>query len=296
MFCHKCGAQLTEGAGFCHKCGTKIAYREADLNHVETSLTDGEITNHILQQTAVDIPDQTDEQEHMEMNERNIFKEFVNNHIQKTTKFQSVDDLIMNSRPLAFIWPCIGIPLAIGFILEAKNLSEPTGWIASLLVFGAFFGYITVYITSGVIRGKCRRKFSGSFDQNIDIEEFRLFLTGHLPDLSPYFHQCGYLSRSGLLAAIDNKVSKLYKETTLCCEFGPKKKSLALLCIRPDPTSPDSGRIQYFVNASRNGFMLDGRAAGFLGHACLIKTAPIMQAAIEYYLKDYTRRDDNVLS
>ena len=24
MFCHKCGNQVAEGAGFCHKCGTKV--------------------------------------------------------------------------------------------------------------------------------------------------------------------------------------------------------------------------------------------------------------------------------
>ena len=24
MFCHKCGAQIAEGAGFCHQCGTKV--------------------------------------------------------------------------------------------------------------------------------------------------------------------------------------------------------------------------------------------------------------------------------
>ena len=28
MFCHKCGAQMVEGAVFCHKCGTKAVYEE----------------------------------------------------------------------------------------------------------------------------------------------------------------------------------------------------------------------------------------------------------------------------
>lgn len=26
MFCHKCGTQIPEDAGFCHKCGTKVVY------------------------------------------------------------------------------------------------------------------------------------------------------------------------------------------------------------------------------------------------------------------------------
>ena len=28
MFCHKCGTQIADGAGFCHKCGTKVVYEE----------------------------------------------------------------------------------------------------------------------------------------------------------------------------------------------------------------------------------------------------------------------------
>lgn len=28
MFCHKCGAQIAEGASFCHKCGTKAVYED----------------------------------------------------------------------------------------------------------------------------------------------------------------------------------------------------------------------------------------------------------------------------
>lgn len=28
MFCHMCGTQIAEGAGFCHKCGTKVEYED----------------------------------------------------------------------------------------------------------------------------------------------------------------------------------------------------------------------------------------------------------------------------
>lgn len=30
MFCHKCGAQVADGAAFCHKCGTKIVYEDTE--------------------------------------------------------------------------------------------------------------------------------------------------------------------------------------------------------------------------------------------------------------------------
>ena len=30
MFCHKCGAQIADGADFCHKCGTKVVYENTE--------------------------------------------------------------------------------------------------------------------------------------------------------------------------------------------------------------------------------------------------------------------------
>lgn len=32
MFCHKCGAQIAEGAAFCHKCGAKVIPAEGELH------------------------------------------------------------------------------------------------------------------------------------------------------------------------------------------------------------------------------------------------------------------------
>lgn len=36
MFCHKCGAQIAEGAVFCHKCGTKVVYADTSQHPMET--------------------------------------------------------------------------------------------------------------------------------------------------------------------------------------------------------------------------------------------------------------------
>ena len=32
MFCHKCGAQIAEGAAFCQKCGAKVIPAEGELH------------------------------------------------------------------------------------------------------------------------------------------------------------------------------------------------------------------------------------------------------------------------
>lgn len=37
MFCHKCGTQLPEGAGFCHKCGTKVVHDSTEQQVSDTS-------------------------------------------------------------------------------------------------------------------------------------------------------------------------------------------------------------------------------------------------------------------
>jgi len=34
MFCHKCGAQIAEGAIFCHKCGTQVVYEDTEPHRV----------------------------------------------------------------------------------------------------------------------------------------------------------------------------------------------------------------------------------------------------------------------
>lgn len=189
---------------------------------------------------------------------------------------------------MKFAWICLGALSLLGLILGATNLGGAVGALVGILIIGGFIGYAVVFIASGVIRKQYRDKFYGEFEQEINIESFLVFLDGHLKTLSSYFHECGYLDqRGGLQTSISNAVAGAFKEVTLACVCGPKKKSLATICIRPDVRDPDSGRKQYIVGAVYRGFLIDGRAAGFLGHACLIRTAPVLQAAMKYYLKHY---------
>lgn len=286
MFCCKCGTQLEEGSVFCHKCGTKVLYTNSGLN---TSDSQREKIN--LEKSNVVIPTsyvamasaQVESPVNIEDNSKSQFKEFVDKNIRNTTKFQSVEDILTNSKPWTFAWVCIGALTLIGLILGIRSGQN---LLLSMLLFGGFFGYGAIFIVSAIIRRQYRVKFYGEFEQEINFEEFLAFLNENLRKLSPDFHECRYLSKSGgLLTHIENIVSKEFGEITLCCEFGPTKSQLATICIRPDVKQPNSGRMQYFIDAEKNGFSIDGRGAGFLGHACLMKTAPIMQAAIEYYLK-----------
>lgn len=272
MFCHKCGTQIADEASFCQKCGTKIIDGAAAQQPIVESQAIVEKSN----MGAEPIADNPAYSSNMET-DGYAFKAFVDNHVRMTTKFQSADDLINNCKPMGFVWICFGVCALAGLA------GGPVG----VLVIGGFFGYCATFIASGIIRTKYRRKFYGAFEGEIDIERFLAFLDANLKTLSPYFHECGYLKeRGGLGTIVSNAVSKAAQEVILVCECGAKKKSMATICIRPDISNPDSGKMQYFVDATHRGFLIDGRAAGFLAHSCLIKTAPIMQAAIEYYLKN----------
>ena len=149
------------------------------------------------------------------------------------------------------------------------------------MALGGFFGYVATYFASAIIRSTYETKFVGNFSSGIDIDNFRAFLDKHLQYISPYFHEWGFLSRKGFVAILDNHLSNMAKEVRICAEFGSKRKQLVVFYIRPKK----SGDQCYRASALKNGFLVDGRMAGFLGHGTLIRTAPILQAAMEYYLK-----------
>lgn len=293
MFCHKCGAQIAEGAAFCHRCGTKVVYagtapQPADPpvhTHeptVTSSPTAAAATNPLLQAPGVLI--QASVPINVSGHSGNSFKAFVDSHVRATTSFQSTEELL-ESKPMGFVWIVFGVLSLIGLVLGSVNIGGLAGALTGVLVFGGFFGYATVFIISGVIRGQYRAKYSGKVDCIIDPDDFQMFLNTHLKSVSSYFHECGYLNkRGGLLTTVEKMVSNTLQEVTLCCVLGANEKNVATITIRPDTAAPGSGGMRYFVGAVRRGFLIDGRAASFLGHTCLIRTAPIMQAAMLYYI------------
>jgi hypothetical protein len=257
---------------FCNKCGAKIAktasiQQEPNMSAVNPTPTISDKQSHTYtQENAINI-------------NINNFKAFVDNHVRSTTKFQSADDLLKNSKPWNFLWICLGVSFVIGLVLKF-----PIGGLVFL-----FFGYAAAFIASGIIRMRYISTHSGEFTGDIDINDLFIFLNEHLKLISPYFNEWGYLSNKGLLAVLENAVAKAMEEVRICSEFGPNRKHLVALYIRPKKVDAKPGEKLYFVDAMKNGFLLDGRAAGFLGHGTLIRTAPILQAAMKYYLKSTGR-------
>jgi len=267
MFCHKCGTQIAEGAAFCYKCGTKVASIEDTPQLLDTKPTTAE-------------PKQPIPTASVQAGVSSDFKEFVDNHVRSTTKFQSAEDLLLHCKPTTTLWTCFGTVL-----LSFTILGILQGMLWGGVLLGVLFGYTVMFIASAIIRGLCKDKFRGGFIGSINMVELIDFLNESLKNIHPYFHEWGYLTGKGFLPALENAVANSAREVRICSEFGPNRKNLIALYIQPKVVDAKPGEMVYFIDAMKNGFLIDVRAAGFLGHSSLIRTAPILQAAMEYYLK-----------
>jgi hypothetical protein len=270
MFCHQCGTQSLEGAEYCQKCGTKLLSYDSEQENPATfpqSLPNSTAMNEQNSNEQVALSDLLIDD----------FRNFVDNHVRATTRFQSATNLLENSTPFRFVWICMGIAILVGLVLMG-----PLG----ILIFGLLFGYVATFIAGGIIRTRYKSKFSGSYTGDINIDDLLAFLSTVLIQIHPYFHEWGYLSKEGLIPSlIENPLSGILHEIRICSEFGAKKKHLITLYIKPKSADATSnGKAYYNISAIKNGVILDWRADGFHGHGSLIRTAPILQASMEYYL------------
>lgn len=269
MFCNKCGNKLPEDSGFCPKCGTKIV-------SADTIQQTSDMSAPTTQPGAINIaepshPATTSVQASIPTANENDFKAFIDNHVRMNTKYQSAEDLLKKSKPLAFFLSmCFGIPTIIGLVAAG-----PIG----ALLFGIFFGHVARFIAGGIIRFRYSYKTSGKFDRSIDTDELIRFFNERLGYLSPYFHEWKPISAG-----------------TIGASFGIKQRSTALISIIPDKESPGSKGVEYIFNAKNNPSTsilskIIGQTffslfqIGEPQHDCLFKSVPILRAAMEYYLK-----------
>lgn len=224
------------------------------------------------------------------------FREFVNGFIRKNTAFQSAEELLSSKVPCRFVWICYGVP-AVYMLYLVLSLSNDTGFARNIimnmlgLIFIAFiFGYLAAHLVGGIKKNTYAAKFSGGIASNIDVDELIRFLNERLAYLSPYFHEWGYLRQTMNLAVGGVSVAEMditgSTEIALCSEFGEKKAFYSVFYIRPDLLDPDSGRRKYICNVKMR--KADIRCEKY---ACVVKTAPILQAAAEYYLKEYITKE-----
>lgn len=256
MLCKKCGTQISGDMSFCPKCGVEA-----------------------------------------KENQKDDFEEFVDNHIRKTTPFQSAKELLDGKVPMRFAQISFGVPALLGVVLcifGDGNIFEKLFVVLFLVL---VFGYLAAYIACKSVSLRYCSQYFGKYEGIIDIDDLRQFLNGHLNYLQPYFHEWGYLQResTSIQGSIETKITEItseaLKEVKICTEFGEKQWRLAVICIRPDTVVRNSGKQEYLFSAENRieGASFLSHDMGFAKYKCLFKTAPILQAAMEYYLKNYKK-------
>lgn len=265
MFCHKCGAQINEGAQFCHKCGVKVVYADTPQAADESETTS---TVEPLQQVPAEPIQPT------ARTDKSDFKAFVDNHVRQTTKFQSAEELLDSQVPQKFMWICFGIPAVIGFMAG--------GPLPALLI-GLFFGYPAALITD-FIKGFSAKGSVEKINERINSDELIQFLNEHLNYLSLHFHEWGYINYSGfgvrgavMAHALNSVTASAVRVGT---GFGRKQMCFVEIWIEPDETDSDSNGMKYYFSSAM-------RLPWPSKYLCMVKTVPVLQAAMEYYLKQY---------
>lgn len=268
MFCQKCGTQIAEGADFCLKCGAKVVYENTGKQPENApQMIVGKNSDSVILDDGGDL------------------KKFVDDHIRATTKFQSAEEMLKRSNPQLFVWICFIVPAIIGLIAGG-----PVG----ALLFAIVFGHTARWIAGGIIRMRCTAKTSGKFGGNIDTEQLCRFLNAHLNSLYPCFHQ--WNCQEGRMF----RGEETWAEFKLSASFGEKERCTVTLYIRPEDPKPDAIK-KYVTGVVDNGTTLS-KIVGMTifsllqisdpRTACLLKTAPILQAAMMYYLEyDKERRN-----
>lgn len=288
MFCHKCGTQIDEEAAFCYKCGTKVVHMDTKLQASDEASVPAE-----PEKISAEPPVQGTPMESVQAaasaegitDYGTDFKTFVNNHVRQTTKFQSAEELLNSHVSQKFMWICFGIPAIIGLVAAG-----PVG----ALLFGLFFGYPTALLTDFMkgshvnVTGPIEK-----IDGKIAPDNLIQFLNEQMRYLSPHFHEWDYINYrgSGVRGAVTAHTlnSITASAAKIGTEFGRKQRCFVVIWIEPDETNPDSGRMKYYFRTS-------AKSVWPSKYLCMVKTVPILQAVMKYYLKNYGGGSNNVLS
>lgn len=271
MFCQNCGTKGIDGARFCQKCGAEIAFTE----------TAGQITYDSAPILGmINAPD----------NQNNDFKKFIDNHVKKVTGLQSAEELLKSSVPLKYVKTCYGIFGILWMIMLFQSASSDgfEGLILAFLciIFFFLFGALAAIIVGGIKKTQysAKTKPFGKIDGHINPEELLRFLNSHLRCLSPYFDEWDYYkenkyARPGIAGMMVTAMENT--QLRLGAEFGKEHKyqCFSVIHIRNDISEP--GKTQYICEAK-------DRIGNVFGaeYSCLVRTAPILQAAMEYYIME----------
>lgn len=322
-YCSKCGAiipaqtELTEG-------NEPIAEETTKAANVGEVVDEQPVAQEINEQKAVPEP----HRQYVKTNAPD-FRAFVDEHIRKTTKHQSALQLLELKPVLCVLQKIVEIVidlwftlLAIGLIIlitngqsEDSNMKSVATYLmviptcigigVSLLVF------IPVFFTATARLSSIPKKYSGTIQGGIDAAQLNYFLNTHLDAYRPFFHTWEYSgvknntsiaggalagglllgargAVQGAIGAAEERAENRNNELLQCIKFstpfGKDMRNNVILEVKLKSSAEPEGDLVYIVNVpgnSQNKFWL---------YEFIYKSAPILQAAIEYYIQYY--KDD----
>jgi len=270
MFCTKCGNHVADNAKFCPKCGTKVV-TDTTQETPDTSVrtVEPKAANPVVPSPQTAMPAQTN----VSPDNGKDFREFVDNHVRTTTKFKSADDLLKNGKPFTPLWICFGV---ITLVLTVAMFH---GGILGSILCGVLFGYVAAYLLGRINYFRLYQKHcTGKLTREIDLEDLVKFLNANLQFAGSNLGEWGFCGQNS------------FGEESIGCKFS--KKIHAIITFSENSVSGKfyaigsrKGNVTYYVVITPHGFSAGGTDAGFGRLACLYKAAPIIKAAMEYYLK-----------
>lgn len=285
MFCHKCGTKLPDEAKFCHKCGAKTPVGDADKEAAVPSYSVQKPEEHIFPEQPPwdDVVMDEQKNEPVSVARDSVdFKEFINTHVRKTTKYQSAEELLNSKVSQKYLWICFGIPaiLVLFVFIKEPALEIILGGIGCLLILAYPIALlIDTVLSLRVNRGEYKTS------ESIDTNDLMQFLSENLSYLAPYFHKWGYIRLTGvglspgamITAAAVAEVQNALQGTRIGTEFGRRKGCFVEIHIGPDHQNLESGQMVYFFSTAIKSLWP-------AKYVCKVKSVPILQAAMDYYL------------
>lgn len=301
MFCHKCGAKAIEGAAFCQKCGAKLT----SMGNAQTMPNVASVGQESAGVKPMpDVSPVTLTQTVVPESRESDFKTFVDAHVKEVSGFQSAEELLKSRVLLGYLKKCYGICVIVWLALWILSVLESgfegmiMGFLFLFLV--APFGLFSAYFIGE--RKKLQyikeKKPYITTEEQINPDELIQFLNNHLQYLSPYFDGWNYfkdvvIARANLAGAVRLAVTALENaEIRLGAVFGKEHKYLCHSVIHIHPCV--EGR--QYSGKTRCTCEAKDRMGNIFGaeYDCLVRTAPILLAAMEYYLNEYKTKKDNL--
>ena len=308
MFCTKCGNKMNEGAVFCSGCGTKTTNSQTQTPQIPTeSITPNATIERSGLNEVESQPPTINALDEIPLRDVDSgdFKSFVDNHIKTNTKFASANELLTRSKPLTFIWVCLAIAVGIFATLGIINNSfQPV-----VLLVALFFGYAAAFVVGFFKRIRILK--TQRLSKAIDTEDFINFLNANLNYITSDFGGWQYSTKTtppNLKNVIDDQNAETVGEyaANLLQEIAGQTSVEIISSFRNKGVdvviefiTTRDGESLYAVAARKRkskllGVLLKiadilggnnrGTNTGFGEYKVVYLTAPILKAAVEYYI------------